>query len=301
MKKVMDGPLKISFNLCGRERGKEEQEGAVAMLKGKKVGFIGGGKMGGVLAGGIVSSRLVPASQVLVADVVKERLDELAKAHGVVVTQDNRRVARESDILILAVKPQNMGEVLAELAAVVSKSSLIISIAAGIPIKFIEERLKKGVRVIRVMPNTPSLIGEGMAALASGAGATQDDLVHARQIFDAVGLTVTVREELMDAVTGLSGSGPAYGFIIIEALSDAGVRMGLSRDIALKLAAQTLLGAAKLCLKGDKHPGELKDMVTSPAGTTIAGIKALEEGKIRATLMAAVEAATLRARELGGN
>ena len=273
----------------------------MAMLKGKKVGFIGGGKMGGVLAGGIVSHRLVPASHVIVADVVKERLDELAKTYGIVVTQDNKRVAREADILVLAVKPQNMGEVLAELAPVVGKSHLVISIAAGIPIKFIEERLKKGVRVIRAMPNTPALIGEGMAALAGSATATQTDLAQARQIFDSVGLTVVVKEELMNAVTGLSGSGPAYGFIIIEALSDAGVRMGLSRDIALKLAAQTMLGAAKLCLKGDKHPGELKDMVTSPAGTTIAGIKALEEGKIRATLMAAVEAATLRAKELGGN
>jgi pyrroline-5-carboxylate reductase len=271
------------------------------MLKGKKVGFIGGGKMGGVLAGGIVSHRLVPASHVIVSDVVKERLDELAKTYGIVGTPDNKKVAREVDILVLAVKPQSMGEVLAELAPVLGKSHLVISIAAGIPIKFIEERLKKGVRVIRAMPNTPALIGEGMAALAGSATATQNDLAQAKQIFDSVGLTVVVKEELMNAVTGLSGSGPAYGFIIIEALSDAGVRMGLSRDIALKLAAQTLLGAAKLCLKGDKHPGELKDMVTSPAGTTIAGIKALEEGKIRATLMAAVEAATLRARELGDN
>jgi len=271
------------------------------MLKGKKIGIIGGGKMGGVLAGGIVSNRLAPPSQVMVADVDRERLNELAKAYGIVVTEDNKRVAREADILILAVKPQNMGEVLSGLTAVVGKASLVISIAAGIPIKFIEERLKKGVRVIRVMPNTPALIGEGMAALAGSTQATQKDLAQALQIFDAVGLTVVVKEELMDAVTGLSGSGPAYGFIIIEALSDAGVRMGLSRDVALKLAAQTLLGAAKLCLKGDRHPGELKDMVTSPAGTTIAGIKALEEGKIRATLMAAVEAATLRARELGGN
>ena len=271
------------------------------MLKGKKVGFIGGGKMGGVLAGGIVSHQLVPAANVIVADIVQERLDELAQAYGIVGTKDIKRVAREAGILILSVKPQNMGDVLAELAPVVGKSHLVISIAAGIPIKFIEERLKKGVRVIRVMPNTPALIGEGMAALAKSVTATETDLAQARQIFDAVGLTVVVKEDLMNAVTGLSGSGPAYGFIIIEALSDAGVHMGLSRDIALKLAAQTLLGAARLCLKGDKHPGELKDMVTSPAGTTIAGIKALEDGKIRATLMAAVEAATLRAKELGGN
>jgi pyrroline-5-carboxylate reductase len=270
------------------------------MMKVKKVGFIGGGKMGGVLAGGIVSRKLVPASHVMVSDIAVERLDELAKTYGIAVTQDNKQAARDADILILAVKPQNMGEVLSEIYAVVGKSCLIVSIAAGIRIGFIEERLKKGIRVIRVMPNTPALIGEGIAALASGSAAMQTDLDQARQIFDAVGLTVVVKEELMDAVTGLSGSGPAYGFIIIEALSDAGVRMGLSRDVALKLSAQTLLGAAKLCLKGDKHPGELKDMVTSPAGTTIAGIKALEEGKIRATLIAAVEAATLRSKELGG-
>lgn len=270
------------------------------MLKGKKVGFIGGGKMGGVLAGGILSKRLVPASHVLISDISRERLDALHKTYGVLVTPDNQRIAREADILVLAVKPQNMGDVLSGISAVVGKSCLVISIAAGIPIRYIEERLKKGIRVIRVMPNTPSLIGEGMAALSGGTAATEKDIAVARQIFDAVGLTLVVQEELMNAVTGLSGSGPAYGFIIIEALSDAGVRMGLSRDVALKLAAQTLLGAAKLCLKGDKHPAELKDMVSSPGGTTIAGIRALEEGRIRATLMAAVEAATLRSKELGG-
>ena len=270
------------------------------MLKDKKVGLIGGGKMGEALAGGIVARGLFPASHVMVSDVVKERLEQLKRIYGVATATDNKRVAREVDILILAVKPQNMGDVLAELASVVGKAHLVISIAAGIPVKFIEERLEKGVRIIRAMPNTPALIGEGMAALAGGATATEADMAQARLIFDAVGLTVVVKEDLMNAVTGLSGSGPAYGFIMIEALSDAGVRMGLSRDVALKLAAQTLLGAAKLCLKGDRHPGELKDMVTSPAGTTIAGVKALEEGKIRATMMAAVEAATLRAGELGG-
>ena len=270
------------------------------MSKGEKIGLIGGGKMGGVLAGGIVSGGLAPASQVIVADVDRGRLQELAKALGVETTEDNREAAKASRILILAVKPQTMAEVLSGLAGVVGKAHLVISIAAGIPIPFIEDRLRKGVRVIRVMPNTPALVGEGMTALAAGSASTEADLAEARRIFDAVGLTVVVKEDLMNAVTGLSGSGPAYAFIMIEALSDAGVRMGLSRDIALKLSAQTLLGAARLCLQGGKHPGELKDMVTSPAGTTIAGIKALEEGKIRATLIAAVEAATLRAKELGG-
>ena len=270
------------------------------MTKGDTVGLIGGGKMGSALAGGIVSGGLVPASQVVVADVDADRLQELSKTLGVGVTRDCRQAAKASRILILAVKPQTMSEVLSDLSGVVGKSHLVISIAAGIPIQFIEARLRKGVRVIRVMPNTPALVGEGMAALAAGSAATEADLAEARRIFDAVGLTVVVKEDLMNAVTGLSGSGPAYAFIMIEALSDAGVRMGLGRDIALKLSAQTLLGAARLCLQTGKHPGELKDMVTSPAGTTIAGIQALEEGKIRATLIAAVEAATLRAKELGG-
>ncbi len=270
------------------------------MTKGDTVGLIGGGKMGSALAGGIVSGGLVPASQVVVADVDADRLQELSKTLGVGVTRDCRQAAKASRILILAVKPQTISEVLSDLSGVVGKSHLVISIAAGIPIQFIEARLRKGVRVIRVMPNTPALVGEGMAALAAGSAATEADLAEARRIFDAVGLTVVVKEDLMNAVTGLSGSGPAYAFIMIEALSDAGVRMGLGRDIALKLSAQTLLGAARLCLQTGKHPGELKDMVTSPAGTTIAGIQALEEGKIRATLIAAVEAATLRAKELGG-
>ena len=216
------------------------------------------------------------------------------------VTEDNRKAVKGADIVILAVKPQDMGTVLSELSPVIDNKKVVISIAAGITTGFIEGHLREGVRVIRAMPNTPALIGEGAAALACGKKGSEKDREMAGLIFSALGITVFVKEELMDAVTGLSGSGPAYGFVIIEALTDAGVRMGLSRDISLKLAAQTILGAAKLCLKGDKHPAELKDMVTSPGGTTIAGLKALEEGKIRATLMAAVEAAALRSKELGG-
>jgi pyrroline-5-carboxylate reductase len=159
--------------------------------------------------------------------------------------------------------------------------------------------LKKGTRIVRVMPNTPALIREGAAALAPGEHATEEDMQTARSIFDAVGVTVMVKEDLMDVVTGLSGSGPAYVFIIIDALSDAGVLMGLPRDIATKLAAQTLVGAAKLYLATGKHPGELRDMVTSPGGTTIAGIKEMEQKGLRGALIAAVEAATLRSKELG--
>jgi len=269
------------------------------MLKGKKIGFIGGGKMGNVLISGILSHNLMPADKITVSDVAKDRLEDIKKTYGVRGTADNKKIVKDADIVILAVKPQIMAAVLKEIARAINKSKLIISIAAGISTQYIEGLLKKEARVIRVMPNTPALIGEGAAAITSGSHATDEDFAITRYIFEAVGITVSVTEDLMDAVTGLSGSGPAYGFVIIDALADAGVNMGLSRDIALKLAAQTLLGAAKLCLKGDKHPAELRDMVTSPGGTTIAGLKALEEGKLRATLIAAVEAATLRGKELG--
>jgi pyrroline-5-carboxylate reductase len=269
------------------------------MLQNKKIGIIGSGKMGSVLISGIVSHNLTSPRNITVSDVMKDCLDNIRKTYGVGVTGDNKKVVKDADIVILAVKPQVIAEVLGGIAGVYNKGKLIISIAAGITTQFIEGILKKEARVIRVMPNTPALIGEGAAALTNGSRVTDEDFAVARYIFEAVGITVSVKEDLMDTVTGLSGSGPAYGFVIIDALASGGVNMGLSRDIALKLAAQTILGAAKLCLKGDKHPAELRDMVTSPGGTTIAGLKAMEDGKIRATLMAAVEAATLRSRELG--
>lgn len=269
------------------------------MLKNKKIGIIGSGKMGSVLISGIVSHNLTSSRNITVSDVMKDLLDDIKKNYGVSVTGDNKKVVRDADIIILAVKPQIIADVLEGIAGVVNTGKLIISIAAGISTQYIEGYLKKDARVIRVMPNTPALIGEGAAALARGSRATDEDFAVAKYIFDAVGITVSVKEDLMDTVTGLSGSGPAYGFVIIDALASGGVNMGLSRDVALKLAAQTLLGAAKLCLQGDKHPEELRDMVTSPGGTTIAGLKAMEDGKIRATLMSAVEAATLRSRELG--
>ncbi|MCL2669666.1 MAG: pyrroline-5-carboxylate reductase [Syntrophaceae bacterium] len=270
------------------------------MLAGKKIGVVGGGKMGGALVAGMLSRGLMKASAVTVADKDENRRRELARAYGVKVTADNRKAIQKADLVLLAVKPQNMAEVLAQLKGALAPQALVISIAAGIDAAFIEERLGTGVRVVRVMPNMPALIGEGAAALATGAEATAGDLRVALAIFAAVGVAVEVKESSMDAVTGLSGSGPGYAFLIIEALADAGVRMGLTRDVALKLAAQSLLGAAKLCLMGEKHPAELRDMVTSPGGTTLAGLKALEDGKLRASLMAAVEAATLRSAELGG-
>ncbi|MBN1614557.1 MAG: pyrroline-5-carboxylate reductase [Deltaproteobacteria bacterium] len=270
------------------------------MLKNRKIGVIGGGKMGSVLIHGILARGLVAPGDVIVADVAKDRLVELSDRYGIATTEDNGKAVRGADVIILAVKPQILAEVLEGIAVRVTPRKLIVSIAAGVSTGFIEGRLGKGARVIRVMPNTPALVGEGMTALAGGSKATTEDLALVRHMFDAIGLTVEVREDLMDAVTGLSGSGPAYVFVIVEALADAGVLMGLGRDVALKLAAQTLRGAAKLCLEGEWHPAQLKDMVTSPGGTTIAGLQALEEGKLRATLMAAVEKAALRSRQLGG-
>lgn len=270
------------------------------MFNGKKIVVIGGGKMGSIIAQGLISRKIISGKDITVTDVDADRLKFISSSMGLQVSGDNKQTAKNADIVILAVKPQNMAQILKEIAGAVTKSKIVISIAAGITTGFIEGCLAKGVRVVRVMPNTPALAGAAATAVAKGTNATAADINLARSIFDAVGMTVEVDEKLLDAVTGLSGSGPAYCFVIIEALSDAGVHMGLPRELALKLAAQTMFGSAKLCLEGSNHPAQLKDMVTSPAGTTAAGLQALEEGKIRATLIAAVEAATKRSKELAG-
>ncbi|MDD5723392.1 MAG: pyrroline-5-carboxylate reductase [Syntrophales bacterium] len=267
-------------------------------MPGEKICVIGAGNMGEALAGGMITGGLARAEDITVHDIRKERLDHFRRTLHVGVSEELGAAVEGSATIILAVKPQNMEEVLKGMAGRTA-GRLIISIAAGVTLGFIEGILGDKARVIRVMPNTPALIGEGAAALAGGRGATQIDIATARRIFDSVGMTVVVEEELIDAVTGLSGSGPAYGFIIIEALADAGARQGLDAETALKLAAQTMLGAAKLCLKGDRTPTQLTDMVTSPGGTTIEGIRALRAGKIGETLAAAVEAATRRSKELG--
>lgn len=268
------------------------------MITDKTIAVIGAGNMGDVIVGALVSTCGVPPEQLTVTDVDARRLEIFAARYGVATATGNAGAARESDVVILAVKPQIMEPVLAELAAI-PPAGLIVSIAAGVSLETIESILGPRSRVVRVMPNTPSLVGEGAAALAPGTNVTGEDMDLVRAMFEALGMTVTVDESLMDAVTGLSGSGPAYCFIIIEALTDAGVKMGLARDTALKLAAQTMRGAATLCLQDGRTPSQLKDMVTSPGGTTIEGIKALEKGALRATIMDAVEAAVLRSRALG--
>jgi pyrroline-5-carboxylate reductase len=268
------------------------------MLKEKKIAVIGGGKMGSIITQGLIDNKLASSRNIIVTDIDKSRRDALRSSMKIKVSHDNEKTAKEADIIILAVKPQNMAATLQEIRSVVDKSKLLISIAAGITTKFIESSLAKGVRVVRVMPNTPALVGRGAAAVAGGSRAKTGDIKLTQAIFNAVGISVEVKEKYMDAVTGLSGSGPAYFFLIIEALIEAGLQQGLTRALSKQLAAQTMLGAAHLCLQSEKEPAQLREMVTSPGGTTAAGLKVMEEKNLRDIIMATVEAATKRSKEL---
>jgi pyrroline-5-carboxylate reductase len=241
----------------------------------------------------------VTADQIRASDVNEERLAELHEKYGVHTTLDNEELARWADVVVIAVKPQIVDRVLAPVAAALGEGALLVSIAAGVPIEAIEARLPARARVIRAMPNTAAIALAAATAIAPGAHATPPDIEVARALFEAVGRCVVLDETLLDAVTGLSGSGPAYVMVIIEALADGGVKVGLGRDIALLLAAQTVYGAAKLQLETGEHPGRLKDMVTSPGGTAIAGLHTLESGGLRRTLIDAVEAAATRSAQLG--
>lgn len=265
----------------------------------KSIGFIGAGAMAEALIKSILQSGKVQAANIWASDVNQNRGIYLNEKYGINFSQDNIVLVKNADILIYAVKPFVLKDVLTGISSHVIPRQLHISIAAGITLDFIENLLPEGTPVIRVMPNTPCLVGAGASAFALGkaAGAEEETLV--KEILDSAGVAVKVAEHLMDAVTGLSGSGPAYAFVILEALTDGGVKAGLPRDVAALLAAQTLLGAAQLVLETGEHPARLKDMVTTPGGTTIAGIYALEQGKIRATLIEAVLAAAHRAEELG--
>ena len=268
------------------------------MLK-EKIGFIGGGKMGEALCKGIISAGLSVNDNIIVSDLVAERCKLLSKEIGIKTTQNNKDVTSFADVLILAVKPQIMSDVLNNLKNDITHRHLVISIAAGIPIRFIESRLQTGVRIIRVMPNTPCLIGVSATAFALGKCATDADGKLVYNLFNAVGKVFKLDEKYLDAVTGLSGSGPAYVYMFIEALSDGGVKMGLPRDVATILAAQTVMGAAKMVLDTGQHPAQLKDAVTSSGGTTVEGISKLEDGGFRSTVINAVEAATLKSKKLG--
>jgi pyrroline-5-carboxylate reductase len=268
-------------------------------MKDKKIGFVGAGNMAGALIKGLLHSGTVGASQIQASDVREERLAELTAEHGITTTKDNAKLAAWADVVVLAVKPQVIDKVMVPVAHAIKPHALVVSIAAGVPIESIESRLPANTRVVRTMPNTAAIALAGATAIAPGTHASEEDLDLARQLFEATGRVVVLDETLLDAVTGLSGSGPAYVMLMIEALADGGVKVGLHRETALLLAAQTVYGSAKLLLETGEHPGRLKDMVTSPGGTAIAGLHTLEAGGLRTTLIDAVENATRRSVELG--
>ncbi len=263
------------------------------------VGFLGAGKMATALAKGLVQAKLVNADRIIASDPIDAARSAFAKEAGVTATASNLEAARSAQVLVLAVKPDQVAGVLKEIRGRVTGKHLLCSIAAGVTLAKLESGLGNGARVIRVMPNTPALVGASATAYALGKNATAEDGRLAQQMFSAVGVAFQLKESLLDAVTGLSGSGPAYVYLIIEALSDGGVAAGLPRDVATKLAAQTVFGSAKMALETGQHPGALKDMVTSPGGTTIEGIHELEKAGVRGALMNAVRAAAEKSRKLG--
>jgi pyrroline-5-carboxylate reductase len=266
--------------------------------KATTLAVIGAGQMGEALIGGWLAAKTVPPDALFATDASTERRDMMKRRFGVRTGSDNRDAASWADVVVLAVKPQILDEVMKGLSSALA-GKLVLSIAAGVTITHLAKLAPKGARIVRAMPNTPVLVRDGVSALSFGAGVTEKDQQLARRLFEAVGRAVVVEERLMDAVTGLSGSGPAYVFLAIEALADGGVKMGLPRTVADLLAAQTVLGAARMVLDTGEHPAKLKDRVASPGGTTIAGLHRLEQGGLRATLMAAVEAAAKRSEELG--
>ena len=263
----------------------------------RKVGFVGAGLMAEALASGMLARGAISADRLLASDPSAERRRVFADEIGATVLADNTELVNAAEVVVLSVKPQVLPTVAEEIAPAVGPDHLVVSIAPGITLAWLKERLSTD-RLVRVMPNTPALVGAGAAAYCRGAGADESDAALVEEMLSSVGLCAEVEEKLMDAVTGLSGSGPAYAYLAIEALSDGGVKMGLARPVATRLAAQTVLGAAKMVLETGRHPGELKDQVATPGGTTIEGIHALERAGVRRAFMDAVEAAALKCRRL---
>ncbi|MDO4576147.1 MAG: pyrroline-5-carboxylate reductase [Planctomycetia bacterium] len=268
------------------------------MTETRHIGFIGAGQMATALAQGFVGKAGIPAENILAADAFEASRELFTQKTGIATVEDNITLVKASNVVVLAVKPQVLPHVLEEIAPTLTDDHLVLSIAAGITLEKLTAALGER-RLVRVMPNTPCLVGEGAIAFCMTDHVTEDDFELVKTLLKSVGRCFHVNEKVMDAVTGLSGSGPAYAYLIIEALSDAGVMQGLPRNVATTLAAQTMLGAARMVLETGEHPGLLKDRVTSPAGTTIAGMEQLEKHGVRGALYAAVKAAADRSRELG--
>ncbi|MEM9730461.1 MAG: pyrroline-5-carboxylate reductase [Myxococcota bacterium] len=269
------------------------------MTQDRTLAFVGAGNMAGALIRGLVGTRTVLANQITAADPDDSRLAVLSRDLEVRTTNDNTEAVADADVVLLAVKPQMFGQVLPAIADALRQDALVVSIAAGISTSRIERDLRPETRVIRTMPNTPALVGVGATAVAAGTHATDEDTQMAATLFESVGLVLRVPENQIDAVTGLSGSGPAYVFAMIESLRDAGIREGIEPKTALALATQTVRGAAELLLQRGETPEALRQKVTSPGGTTLAGLKALDDRGFQAALLGAVRAATRRSVELG--
>ncbi len=263
-----------------------------------RLGFIGAGNMAEALMRGVIARELYAPADIIASEIFEGRRDYISSSLAVNVTADNAEVVKTSDVVILALKPQHLAAALASIEDSFRDDQLVISIAAGITLDSLAKMIPKA-RLVRVMPNQPCMSMASASAFSSGRGVEKDDLATVREILEAVGVAHQVEENLLDAVTGLSGSGPAYAYLVIEALADGGVLMGLPRDVAQSLAAQTLLGAAKTVLDTGEHPGRLKDMVCSPGGTTIEAMKVLEDAGVRAAMIGAVRASAEKSRQLG--
>lgn len=264
----------------------------------KELGIIGLGKIGSTILGVLIDSKTIEREKIIVFDIDQNTLLQRVEEFKVKSAQNNKLLVQESKYILIAVLPQVIDKVLDEIGPLITEEHVIITIAAGISIAHVSKYIDKNVSIVRVMTNTPALVRAAASAISSNEYIKQSELEFVKNLFNALGLVVELEEKHLDAVTGLSGSGPAYLFIIMESLADGGVKMGLPREIALKLAAQMVLGSAKLVLETGKHPGELKDMVASPGGTTITAIHEIESAKLRATLISAVEAATLKSRSM---
>jgi pyrroline-5-carboxylate reductase len=290
--------LKIPDENLSTIHGSRREKGATEMAQPMRLAVLGAGKMGGILIEAFVKQKLVEPANIFAT--VQHASAERRSGTKLSVTlgNNNRAAVKKADVVLLCVKPQTVGQVVDEIRGDLNEKKILISIAASVPAEYIEKRLKGKVPVIRAMPNTPSAVGAGITALASGRFAGAKEIETARKLFDAVGRTVVVDEKNMDAVTGLSASGPAFIYIILESLAEGGVKVGLSRELATLLAAQMALGAAKMVIETGHHPALLKDTVTTPAGCTIDGILELEEGGLRVTLIKAVVKAAERAKEL---
>ncbi len=288
----------MSTNEILVNKHRKPSKGKETMARAHKLAVIGVGKLGEALISGLLKKEYLSTGAICGTVGHESSISRVAERMGIDVTLDNKEAARNSDVIILAVKPQNMDRVLREIADELEPDQLLISVAASVTTTFVEERVERNIPVVRAMPNTPSVINAGMTGMCAGLYATQSHCEQAEAIFKCVGETVFVDESLMDGVTALSASGPAYLYVVIESLAEAGVKLGISRETSTLLASQTMLGAARMVLESKAHPALLKDMVTTPAGCTIDGLLELEEGKLRVTLIKAVVKAAERAREL---